>query len=1196
MTKLQLGFNLCQEDLYSRAGLLRVDAAFYAYLEVHDADAHAALTLFRQDPSQFSDVQYNQLMFAVAPWITAFLLALFDIEQTYHARYDGSSHADILSFREHYLTSSHDSQAALSDQDFAAQTQWLCDVMALQEQDLSQAKVIAWGLALLSKNDCANRAVKNRLQQWCLAARERYAHGLAFQSWYVFWRPHKFADCRVRVQGDVSTGFVSEKSELLSRDDFALVPSQWNAEHALLHADYCQYCHDRSVDYCRTGFLQKKGDPSRGFRTNKQGQSLQGCPLDQKISQMHWFVRHQQPMSAWIVTMIDNPFCLITGHRICNDCMQSCIYQKQDPVDTPQVESRIVKDILDLPWGVELYDLLMKWHPLRKIDAVPSACTNHRVLVMGLGPAGFSMMHYLWMRGCSVTGMDGAHLEPWPYGDVFQPIASYASLHKPLQSRERLGFGGVCEYGITSRWDKNLLSVIYLSLLRRQRCHLLGNTRFGGTLTVEDAWRLGYSHLVLALGAGLPKALNIQHSLAPGMRQASDFLMQLHTLGAQGDQNRTSLTLEMPCVVIGAGLTAVDTATEAQAYYLHLVQLVFLRLSRLIDARGESVVRSYFSEQAYQRLHRWFVHGQAVQQEKHRASQLGRSACFRALLNAWGGVRMVYRRALESAPAYRNNHDELQAALESGIIFQTHTKICAAGVDAAGAVNRLRCLQPWSILEQSAVVIPRSIVFYSDFCRCFVATPNQSFAEGMIIAFQCAQSEDEARLGYWEIIALSEDSIDLRLWQGDLLALKHAVNQDEQLQIIGFYRDATLPARSILVATGSLPNTAYEYEHRGHFARDGAFYQLSMLAEDGLTARQTETEIDGAFFTSYNYHHKRVSVIGDLHPHFHGSVVKALASSQAAAGEVMRHLSALGCVDMPLGMVDTSIESLFCAQLIEKKVLFDDYYCLTIRAPWVVEKFRPGMMVKLQAYLFGPSAVAGALGCEAVACQPFDYDIEKQTLSFVLRCDGAASRAVCQIPEGGSVSLMGPTGVALTQKVYGQRVLILADEARLMSACLYRQYYVSLALSVDFYVQYSPRSHKLLSALGLDQHVQWITSESSFLSTVGALSRYHRIIFHGGFAFVKRFYQFCCHHMGSDDQSPQMIGYVGGPMQCMLKGICAQCLQWQIDPESGQRTKAVFSCSWQDQPLELVDLEHFQQRHESCQAFSVLNERWADSF
>ncbi len=53
---------------------------------------------------------------------------------------------------------------------------------------------------------------------------------------------------------------------------------------------------------------------------------------------------------------------------------------------------------------------------------------------------------------------------------------------------------------------------------------------------------------------------------------------------------------------------------------------------------------------------------------------------------------------------------------------------------------------------------------------------------------------------------------------------------------------------------------------------------------------------------------------------------------------------------------------------------------------------------------------------------------------------------------------------------------------------------------------------------------------------------------------------------------------VYGSMQCMLKGVCAQCLQWQIDPETGQRTKAVFACSWQDQPLELVDIHHLDER------------------
>ena len=32
---------------------------------------------------------------------------------------------------------------------------------------------------------------------------------------------------------------------------------------------------------------------------------------------------------ALAVAMIDNPFVASTGHRICNDCMKSCIYQKQ---------------------------------------------------------------------------------------------------------------------------------------------------------------------------------------------------------------------------------------------------------------------------------------------------------------------------------------------------------------------------------------------------------------------------------------------------------------------------------------------------------------------------------------------------------------------------------------------------------------------------------------------------------------------------------------------------------------------------------------------------------------------------------------------------------------------------------------------------------------------------------------------------
>ena len=44
------------------------------------------------------------------------------------------------------------------------------------------------------------------------------------------------------------------------------------------------------------------------------------------------------------------------------------------------------------------------------------------------------------------------------------------------------GFGGVAEYGITVRWDKNFLKLIRLLLVRRAQFALYGGVRFGGTL------------------------------------------------------------------------------------------------------------------------------------------------------------------------------------------------------------------------------------------------------------------------------------------------------------------------------------------------------------------------------------------------------------------------------------------------------------------------------------------------------------------------------------------------------------------------------------------------------------------------------------------------------------------------------------------------------------------------------------------
>src|SRR3954463_16469117 len=101
-----------------------------------------------------------------------------------------------------------------------------------------------------------------------------------------------------------------------------------------------------------------------------------------------------------------------TVHSICNDCMKACIYQKQEPVDIPQIETRVLKDVLALPWGFEIYSLLTRWNPLNIRRPLPKPATGRKVLIVGLGPAGFTLAHHLMNDGHSVVATDGLKIEP----------------------------------------------------------------------------------------------------------------------------------------------------------------------------------------------------------------------------------------------------------------------------------------------------------------------------------------------------------------------------------------------------------------------------------------------------------------------------------------------------------------------------------------------------------------------------------------------------------------------------------------------------------------------------------------------------------------------------------------------------------------------------------------------------------------
>ncbi len=76
----------------------------------------------------------------------------------------------------------------------------------------------------------------------------------------------------------------------------------------------------------------------------------------------------------------------------------------------------------------------------------------------------------------------------------FRPIRDVAEIYEDLDQRTMAGFGGVAEYGITVRWDKNNLTIIRLLLERRSKFTMYGGVRFGGTLTIDDAFARGFDH------------------------------------------------------------------------------------------------------------------------------------------------------------------------------------------------------------------------------------------------------------------------------------------------------------------------------------------------------------------------------------------------------------------------------------------------------------------------------------------------------------------------------------------------------------------------------------------------------------------------------------------------------------------------------------------------------------------------------
>ena len=945
--------------------------------------------------------------------------------------------------------------------------------------------------------------------------------------------------------------FVGPAEERRERDSFALTDRRMGARAVEQEIDYCLYCHERDKDSCSKGMRDPKAPGT--FKKNPLGIALKGCPLEEKISEMHVMRRDGDALGALAIVCIDNPMCPGTGHRICNDCMKACVFQKQEPVNIPQIETRVLTEVLSLPWGIEIYGFLTRWNPLNVHRPHARPYNGKNVMVVGLGPAGYTLAHHLACEGFGVVAVDGLKVEPLDDrltgkdGKPPTPIRDFGTLYGELDERILLGFGGVSEYGITPRWDKNFLTLSYLSLSRHKNLRIYGGIRFGGTLTLEDAWALGIDHVAIAAGAGRPTIIDIKNNLSRGIRKASDFLMALQLTGAYKKSSIANLQVMLPAIVIGGGLTAIDTATELLAYYIVQIEKTQDRFATFTREKGDNAsaeLRAMFDDEEWGMLQEQLGHARELAEERALAEKENRAPRVQALLHKWGGVTLVYRKALADSPAYRLNHEEVEKSLEEGVRYVEHLAPTEAILDERAHVKGVR-----------------------------FARRDGSFVD--------------------------------------------------------------LPARTVCVAAGTSPNVTYEKEYQGTFQLDakGQYFQAHKAKVDpsGGVALEPVADASEGFFTSYAQGGHTVSFYGDNHPYYAGSVVRAMASAKDGYPHVVALFPDVASQrpeeqparDAALGTLFAKLDDSLVARVVEVNRLTETIVEVVVHAPMAAQKFQPGQFYRLQNFeSLAPIVDGTRLAMEGLALTGAWIDPEKGLLGTIVLEMGGSSRLCAALRPGEPIVLMGPTG---TPTEITEKETVLLCGGGLGNAVLFSiaRAFKALGTRVLYFAGYK-RGEDLFKQDDIERftdQVIWCTDQGASIpprrpqdahfrgNIVQAMVAYgkgelgERVI---ALSDVSRILA-----IGSDrmmhavqqarqtilrpllDPRHLAIGSINSPMQCMMKEVCAQCLQKQKDPVTG-REYVVFSCFNQDQKLDHVDFAHLRQRLRANSMQEKLSNAWLD--
>lgn len=1082
--KLSLNFGFSLSDLYDRNGLMRLQHTFLDFLRQADQEVYDLYKEALAAPGNQSAARYSELILRVGPCLNVFIAELFQVDSRVLKKQKAlaETHKDLFSkFSKQFMQRRVQKKYANADIKPIDITSLGFHAEQADFPNLFATKVMAW--LADAENHKDELDVAEKYAAWVLYSKEG-------PKWLkdIFTIPEKL---------DPNHLIDFDNTAEHSRNGFHHEATS-RADWAMGQAHYCLLCHHRDKDSCSKGLKEKDTDQ---FQKNALDNALIGCPLEQKISEMNELYAKGCLFGSLAAITLDNPMVAATGDRICNECSKACIFQKQDPVDIPSIESTILHTVLEeTPYGPEVYGLLTHWNPLNLERPYPKDDTHKKVLVVGMGPAGFTLAHHLLQEGHTVVGIDGLKIEPI---DLDAPM-DWESINQSTEDRVIDGFGGVAEYGITVRWNKQKLKIIRILIERNKNFKLLSGVRFGGAFSPQEAFDLGFDHIALCMGAGKPRILPIKNAMAKGVRQASDFLMSLQLTGAYKKDSLSNLTVRMPIVVIGGGLTGVDTATEALAYYPRQVQKFYHRYKHLVKQYGKDLVEANWTEEDKHIANEFITHAQVLEKTENP----------RKLLDQWGGATLVYRKNMPAAPSYRLNHEELAKALEEGIKIKPNLNPKEINIDPRGYVKE-----------------------------------------------------------------------------------------------IAFDNGTALPAKTILVAAGTQPNTVLARENANIKIQD-KYFQAFDAHWQACNPERTAKPNQVGIFTHKNQTGRSVSFFGDMHPSFNGSVVKAMASAKQGYPLISKELQKLKATEDPDFF--NKIDSLFNARIHQINRLTDTIVEVVIKAPWAAKKFKPGQFFRLQNYeSFAPVVEGTKLTMEGLALTGAWADPDKGLISTVVLEMGGSSRLCALLNPNEPVVLMGPTGtpteipenetVILAGGGLGNAVLFSIGQAMRKKGCTVI-YFAAYKNPTDRFMtdRIENAADKVIWCCDTGNISPNRIEGTAFNGTIVEAMIHHKDLLKGADRLISigsdRMMAAVSHARttslkGVFKPDLKAIASINSPMQCMMKEICGQCIQRHIDPKTGKESY-VFSCMNQDQNMDTVDFEMLSDRLHQNSVQEKLTDFW----